>query len=129
MSRIRLAVGNVLYKGTRKLEVLKHIDLKTALMKDLETGKREVLSISQLKTQAQVSEGGLSENIFHQGATSDEHWAVAKRRYEIVKPLLNQRWSPSFGQFWGRNKVEPTVTHAASVAAAYPGRGRLKYAS
>lgn len=93
MSRIRLAVGNILYKGTRKLEVLKHIDLKTALMKDLETGKREVLSISQLKTQAQVSEGGSSENSFHQGTASDEHWAVAKRRYEIVKPLLNRRKS------------------------------------
>ena len=54
---------------------------------------------------------------------------LAHNKLNSEPQFYDERWSPSFGQFWGRNKVEPTVTHAASVAAAYPGRGRLKYAS
>lgn len=91
MSRIKLAAGNILYKGAQKFEVLKHVDLKTVLVKDALTGKREVVPIGQLSSDLRAAAVSKANMSFEQGTASDEHWEIAKQRYQIIEPLLQRR--------------------------------------
>lgn len=87
MAKLRLVPGNIVYRGNRKCEVYKVVSLKSALVKDTETGKIEEVPIGHLRGDPETTMGKVNPNVRPE-AVSDEHWEIAKRRYIIIKPLL-----------------------------------------
>lgn len=63
------------------------LDFKTVLGVDVYSGRARVLPIDALKVVPPDRVEGLYVN-FDVESISDEHWAIAKRRYEAIEPLL-----------------------------------------
>lgn len=87
MAKLKLKPGNIVYRGNKKYEVRKVVSLKSVLVKDSETGKLEEVPIGHLRAKPE-EEPPLGDAAIVPEVVSEEHWEIAKRRYEIIKPLL-----------------------------------------
>lgn len=88
MAKLKFKPGNIVYKGNKKYEVYKVTSLKSVIVKDAESGKLEEVPIGHLSAGAEGAPTAGTPDIRPE-AVSDEHWEVARRRYEIIKPLLS----------------------------------------
>ncbi|MCL5422510.1 MAG: helix-turn-helix domain-containing protein [Nitrospirae bacterium] len=88
MAKLRLSPRNIVYHGNQKYEVSKQLDLKSVLVKDLGTGKLEVVSIGQLRAQPEDSPQQAQGPERKPDFVSEEHWEISGKRVEIIKPLL-----------------------------------------
>ncbi len=93
MPILQLAPGNIVYRGNRKHEVIQHTDLTSVLVKDLETGKIEVVPVGQLRAEPEKARKTKEELDAKPELISDDHWNIAKLRYEVISPLLWRRRS------------------------------------
>ena len=86
MKKLSIRKGNIIYIGNKKYEVINAVDLKQALLKDADTGETGLFPIQQLRAAPE------SETVKNNRAPvehiKEEHMEEAKRRYEIIKPLL-----------------------------------------
>lgn len=85
MEKINLNIGSKVFIQDQEYEIKKQIDLKTVLALNLSTNKLENVSINYIKNEKESSRLIINENI------PEEHWAEAKNRLEIIKPLLNKQ--------------------------------------
>lgn len=88
MATLQLAPGNIVYKSNRKYEVIEHANLKSVLVRDMETGKIEAVLIGHLRAEAEKARRSRQEMDAKPEFISNEHWDIAKQRLEIIKPLL-----------------------------------------
>jgi putative transposase len=64
------------------------VDLKSVLVRDLETGKLEVVPVGQLRADTESPPQQQPGDEVKPDFVSDDHWQIAGERYEIIKPLL-----------------------------------------
>lgn len=97
MGKISLKSGSVVYQGSEKYEIQKPLDLKQVLTINSTTKEYKVLDITSLKNSPPdpPTEGAVLQ-IDHINHINEGHWSEAKKRYEIIEPLLKE----------GRTKAE-----------------------
>ncbi|MBI5641158.1 MAG: helix-turn-helix domain-containing protein [Nitrospirae bacterium] len=91
MPTLKLGQGNIVYKGDRKYEVIKHMNFKSILVKDTETGKIEAVPLGHLRAEPEKARKEKHGEDAKPEFISDAHWEIAKQRLEIIKPLLFRR--------------------------------------
>ncbi len=87
MKGLSLSKGSIVYIGDKKHEVINAVNFKEVLLRDPESGETGLYPILQLRmTPASApAENNKVEPAEH---IEEEHWEIAKQRYEIIKPLL-----------------------------------------
>jgi putative transposase len=78
--------GNIVYIGNKKYEVLNAVNLKEALLRDAETGETGLHPIQQLRSEPERE--SVKDNKTPYEHIKEEHMEIAKRRLNIIKPLL-----------------------------------------
>lgn len=86
MKTLSLRKGSIAYIGDKKYEVINAIDLRKALLRDSETGETGTFPIQQLR--AAPESGSVKSTRPPVEHIREEHLEEAKRRYEIIKPLI-----------------------------------------
>lgn len=93
MSKISLKEGSKVAYNNEIYEVLNPLNTKSVIAKNINTNKQEILDIIDIKD-INISQGSEVETIevplsgYEQ--IDSEQWEIAKQRYEIIKPLLNE---------------------------------------
>lgn len=88
MGKISFKPGSPVYLGDEKFEILKPVDLKQVLAKKCATGEYKVLEISKLKNSP--PDPSAEAPTVHIDHIRQKHWNEAKRRFEIIEPLLKE---------------------------------------
>lgn len=93
MSTISFKKGSKVYFEGNECEIIGATDFHNVLVRDKKRGEVVTVPIKQLKDAAdaisdndRTTNGNGSKKPFDQ--VSDKHWEEAKRRYEIIKPLI-----------------------------------------
>jgi putative transposase len=87
MGIISFKPGKYVYHRNEKFRIVKPTDLKHVLTININTGKHEILPIKQLK--ASPKQAAAAKNTQHIEHIKKDHWEIANKRFEIIKPLLN----------------------------------------
>ena len=87
MKGLSLSKGNIVYKGDKKYEVINEVSFKEVLLRDPESGETGLSPIIKLRATPKSAPAGndKAEPAEH---IKEEHWEIAKWKYEIIKPLL-----------------------------------------
>ncbi|MGO9377480.1 MAG: Mu transposase C-terminal domain-containing protein [Dissulfurispiraceae bacterium] len=87
MRGLSLSKGSIVYKGDKKYEVINAVNFKEVLLRDPESGETGLFPISKLRItpKSAPADNDKAEPAEH---IKEEHWEIAKRKYEIIKPLL-----------------------------------------
>jgi putative transposase len=82
---IRVKKGAVVWSEGKEYTIVALLDLKTALARSHEDGKSYQLAISSLRATKDESN---KPELISLVDISEKQWALAQRRFEIIKPLL-----------------------------------------
>lgn len=90
MNKINYEVGEVFCYNNRDVVITRFLDLKTILVEDIETGIPARAFISDLKP---IQNNSLNKKRVNQNSLilSDKDFEKAKRRFETIKPILENR--------------------------------------
>ncbi|MCF3463437.1 DDE-type integrase/transposase/recombinase [Stenotrophomonas maltophilia] len=85
---INISPGVEVMVGQRRYRITRSLDINSVLAEDVETEKVARLRIETMSRVLEAQEGDGTPN-FSVHHFSDDLWAVAQRRFEAIKPLLD----------------------------------------
>lgn len=88
MSPLELKRGTVFKYNGKEYTLIKVLDLSFVLAKDLKTEEVEKIPISDVEFTEDTEETKTTASKIDSEVIPDKHWEVAKRRLEVIKPLL-----------------------------------------
>ncbi len=134
MKALSVKKSNTVYIGDKKYEVINPINLKQVLLRDVENGETGTFPIMHLRA---APEKGMNKDndsipIEH---IDDAHWEIAKKRYEIIKPLLGsnrtkkdvvkraKKFGVSYGPVYSWIKRYEATGQISSLVPLYENKG------
>lgn len=92
MPKISLAIGTTVLYNNEPYEVLRHVDTKHLLARNLSTNTQELLLISDISPKDPLIGENVRTEPVHMRPSdvSDENWDIAKERLAIIAPLLHK---------------------------------------
>jgi len=85
MRTLKLLPNSIVYYNNEKAKILRKYDLKSVMIERLDSKEHKVVLISELSIEPNKEE--VKHN--HIIDFTDSQWSEAKKRFEIIKPLLN----------------------------------------
>jgi len=87
MKKLSLKKGSIVFFNNIKYKIVRQIDLENILVENNETNEKEVVSINKLSSSCNEEK----INIKHFEHIRDKDWNIAKSRFKIIEPFLNNQ--------------------------------------
>lgn len=109
MKKLHLTKGSTVYHLNRKAEVDRSVDFSSIIIKYLDTMEHKVVQLDELSSGPNKNEKEKSNHIVE---FTEKQWDVAKKRLEIIKPLLHaNRTTKEVNEIASKHNIHPSTIY------------------